>query len=69
MKKYNLKYEELIFLLKLRKMSAKDLAELIGVKRQTIYYWKLNGTSYDNIRLIAYYLDVDVERLLGQEVK
>lgn len=64
MKKYKINYEEILFLLKINKLSASDLAELIGVKRQTIYYWKTNGTSLDNIRVIAYYLKSDVDKLL-----
>ena len=64
MKKYKLNKEELAFLLKINKMSVKDLAELIGVKRQTIYYWRSNTTSIDNIKVIAYYLKSDVKTLL-----
>lgn len=67
MAKYKINYDELIFILKLRKLSATDLAELIGVKRQTIYYWKANGTSLDNIRVIAHYLNVKVENLIEGE--
>lgn len=64
MKKYRINNEEMIFLLKINKMSAKDLAELIGVKRQTVYHWRVNGTSIDNIRVIAHYLKTDVESLV-----
>ena len=64
MKKYRINYEEIVFLLKINKMSANDLAELVGVKRQTIYHWKTKGTSIDNIRVIAYYLKSDTERLI-----
>lgn len=66
MKKYKINYEEMVFLLKINKMSAKDLAELVGVKRQTIYYWRTHGTSIDNIRVMAHYLKSETEALISE---
>lgn len=57
MKKYKINYEYIRFILKLNRISAKDLAEQIGIKRQTLYYWKAHGTTLDNIQVITYYLN------------
>lgn len=68
MNKYKLKYENFGFLLKLKKMNPGILAKKMGVTRQTIYYWKTNGTSIDNIKIMAYYMGVDVEELKGEAI-
>ena len=64
-KKINIDFDKLSFYLKLKHMTTGDLANLLNVKRQTIYYWKINGTSKDNIMLMAHYLDIDVNELLS----
>lgn len=66
-KKINIDFDKLSFYLKLKHMTTNDLANLLNVKRQTIYYWKINGTSKDNIMLMAHYLDIDVNELLSTD--
>lgn len=62
--KVQIDFNKLSFYLKLKHIKINDLAEMMNIKRQTIYNWKLKGTTIDNIMLMAHYLNVDVEDLI-----
>ena len=63
-KKVLIKKDVLKFKLKLKKMKLKDLMDLLGIGRSTLYLWINSPTSLENARLIAHYLECDVEELI-----
>ena len=63
--------ENIYKLRKLKELSQEELAEVIGVSRQTISNWELGETSPnpEQLKLLSKVLGVSVDELINNEIK
>lgn len=63
--------ENIYNLRKSKKISQEDLAELVGVTRQTISNWELGSTTPnpEQLKQLSKSLDTSIDELLNNEIK
>lgn len=62
-------YERISYLSKKQGLSVFDLAEKLGLSRNSIYSWKKSSPKADTLEKVANYFNVSIDYLVGREEK